>query len=187
MSTTNILDLNNRLDRLEKSSSGGSAAETTYSNTTSGLTATNVQAAIDEIDGVTDNLAGSITDIEGDILAIEGDIDDLEGDVSSLDTRIDTLEVDTGWVQIGTGDTYYRKIGKIVYVRTNIPTQAANDWVTIDTLPEGFRSASVISFCVYVLGSAEVLAKILPTGEIQYARTGVSAQFSIYTSFVADN
>lgn len=181
MSTTNILDLNNRLDRLEKSGSGGgSAAETTYSNTTSGLTATNVQDAIDEIDGVTDNLAGSITDIEGDIVAIEGDIDD-------LDTRIDTLEVDTGWVQIGTGNTYYRKVGKIVYVRTIVPKAATSNWITIDTLPEGYRPISAFNFCIYCFGSAQVIAQILTTGALQYASIGVNTDFPLYASFIADN
>lgn len=87
MPTTNILDLNNRIDKIEKTGIG-SAAETSYSNTTSGLSATNVQSAIDEIDGATDNMSSAITDIEGDILAIEGDVEDLQESDAAINTNI---------------------------------------------------------------------------------------------------
>lgn len=51
MSTTNILDLNNRIDELEKNSGGLTASDVAYDNTDSGLTATNVQEAIDDVSG----------------------------------------------------------------------------------------------------------------------------------------
>lgn len=58
--------IQNSIDLLEKNANGGggsgttSAANVSYDNTTSGLTATNVQAAIDEVAaGITEALTGA--------------------------------------------------------------------------------------------------------------------------------
>jgi hypothetical protein len=55
------------------------AIDVCYDNTTSGLAATNVQDAIDELDASIDSIEGDITTIEGDISTIEGDISTIEG------------------------------------------------------------------------------------------------------------
>ena len=63
------------IDRLEKEiknasgggGGGGTAADVSYDNTSSGLTAGNVQAAIDEIDSNVDTLSGSVTTLSGDV------------------------------------------------------------------------------------------------------------------------
>lgn len=65
MSTTNILDLCNRVDVLEKKhDSGGTAEDTTYDNTDSGLTADTVQGAIDELAGDIDGLSADDIDYD---------------------------------------------------------------------------------------------------------------------------
>lgn len=47
--TTSITNLTSRIETLENASGSGSASSVTYDNTTSGLSASNVQSAIDEI------------------------------------------------------------------------------------------------------------------------------------------
>ena len=42
---------------------GGTAAETSYSNTTSGMTATNVQAAVDEVSGKITTINSNLSDL----------------------------------------------------------------------------------------------------------------------------
>lgn len=103
------------IDLLEKkvensgggSSGGGTAADVSYSNTSSGLVATNVQSAIDEIDGVVDNLLVSVTTLlngtaytttETKIGTFDGL--DLFSCIHKLATAV-TLGIDGAWVPTG--------------------------------------------------------------------------------------
>ena len=107
--------------------------------------------------------------------------------VTSVEDAMDGLTADTGWVHIGTGDTYYRKIGKIVYVRTITPAPVQSSWTTIDTLPVGYRPASIMNFCLYESSTLTANIKVFDTGEIKYVCNVQSASMAIYISFVADN
>jgi hypothetical protein len=51
-----------------------------YDNTTSGLTATDVQGAIDEVEGRLDTAEGSISTAQGDIIQLQTDLSNLELD-----------------------------------------------------------------------------------------------------------
>ncbi|MBK8808400.1 MAG: hypothetical protein IPO21_17935 [Bacteroidales bacterium] len=91
-----------------------------YDNTTSGLSATTTQAAVDEIDTRVDtnegditaidarvttnegditNLENRVTTVEGDITTIEGDITTIEGDISTIEGDITTIEGDISTIE----------------------------------------------------------------------------------------
>lgn len=91
MATTNILDLNNRLEKLENKpgGAGGDAEDIGYDNSTSHLTADNVQAAIDEV--VADIADLSADDVAYDPTAsglqsinVQDAIDEVASDLSGL-------------------------------------------------------------------------------------------------------
>lgn len=107
------------IDLLEKavensgggSGGGGTAVEVSYSNTSSGLVATNVQSAIDEIDASVDTLAGDVTTL-------------LNGHIYS-----ETEQVIGKWID---GSDLYEKVVPIAafpatpYTVTNYPHNIAN-------------------------------------------------------------
>ena len=109
MPTTNILDLNNRLAKLEKKSSGagGAAEDVGYDNSTSHLTADNVQAAIDEVvsdiagldaeDVSYDNTNSGLTatDVQAAIDEVAGDISGISADDVTYDNTDSGLTADT--------------------------------------------------------------------------------------------
>lgn len=110
MPTTNILDLNNRIAKLEKKSgggSGGAAEDIGYDNSTSHLTADNVQAAIDEVVGDIaaldaedvsyDNTDSGLTatDVQAAIDEVAGDIAGLSADDVTYDNTDSGLTADT--------------------------------------------------------------------------------------------
>lgn len=93
MPTTNILDLNNRIEQLEKSGGGsgggGAADDVTYDPTASGLQATNVQDAIDE---VASDLSGlSADDVTYDNTDSGLSSDTVQGAIDETVNKIDTL------------------------------------------------------------------------------------------------
>lgn len=75
------------------------AESVAYDGTTSGLTATNVQDAIDEIDASVDAVNTTITNIQSDITDIQWDITNIQGDITNIQTDIteikDIVEVET--------------------------------------------------------------------------------------------
>lgn len=93
MSTTNILDLNNRVDALENRPDAGATADTVkYNPTASHIEATNVQDAIDE-------LSGEIAGLSADDVSYDGTDSGLSSVTvqSAIDetvNKIDTLEAD---------------------------------------------------------------------------------------------
>lgn len=68
------------------SAAGAAAADTSYSNATSGLTATNVQDAIDEVEGRLDIAESDITGKQDDVITTRGDI--IVGNSSNVAARI---------------------------------------------------------------------------------------------------
>lgn len=109
MPTTNILDLNNRLAKLENKpgGAGGDAEDIGYDNSTSHLTADNVQAAIDEVVGditgldaedvAYDNTDSGLTatDVQAAIDEVAGDISGLSADDVSYDNTDSGLTAET--------------------------------------------------------------------------------------------
>ena len=109
MPTTNILDLNNRLSKLENKpgGTGGDAEDIGYDNSTSHLTADNVQAAIDEVVGditgldaedvAYDNTDSGLTatDVQAAIDEVAGDISGLSADDVSYDNTDSGLTAET--------------------------------------------------------------------------------------------
>lgn len=218
MSTTNILDLNNRIDELEKNSGGGGSADSakrsdiatefsTETNYTAGnfvyyegklyqFNADHSAGAWDPTDvvesNVTDQIVSNASAIAG-LTASDVAYDNTDSGLTATDVQGAVDEVaaeamaDTGWLQIGTNDTYYRKIGKIVYVRTITPSAVAGSWTTIDILPVGYRPASVINLCLYTAASLTANIKVYDTGEIKYVCNVQDASIPIYINFIADN
>ena len=83
-------------ETVEFSKSGDIDAEdVNYDNTTSELQATNVQAAIDEIDTSVDDVKGDITDIQGDITNIQWDITNIQGDITEIKNIIEVETMPT--------------------------------------------------------------------------------------------
>jgi len=70
------------------------AASVTYDNTTSGLTATDVQSAIDELDGDLDTLSGTVSTLAGDITTLQGDVTTIQGDITTIEGDITTIQGD---------------------------------------------------------------------------------------------
>ena len=71
----------NKLDNL-------SAGTTTYDNTTSGLSATNVQGAIDELDGSVDTLSTKITTLENADITLSSTLTAGQTSLTFTDARI---------------------------------------------------------------------------------------------------
>lgn len=75
------------------------AESVAYDGTTSELTATNVQDAIDEIDASVDVVNTTITNIQSDITDIQWDITNIQEDITNIQTDIteikDIVEVET--------------------------------------------------------------------------------------------
>lgn len=95
MSTTNILDLCNRVDELEKKhDSGGTAEDTTYDNTDSGLTADTVQGAIDELAGDIDGLSADDIDYDNTDSGLTADTVQGALDEIIIPTVIKTITAD---------------------------------------------------------------------------------------------
>jgi len=63
-----------------------------YDNATSGLTATDVQGAIDEVDAKADVNAGGINTLDGRVTSNDTDISNLSGRITSNDGDISTLQ-----------------------------------------------------------------------------------------------
>jgi len=89
----------------------GAAADVTYTNTTSGMTATNVQAAIDELDGRVDSLVGGMRyngDISTATATLNGTTNDIRpGDIylASGGFQIGSTSVEAGDMIVYKGDT----------------------------------------------------------------------------------
>ncbi|MDG1573174.1 hypothetical protein OZ410_12660, partial [Robiginitalea sp. M366] len=96
----NSIDLSGYLDNTDDQT----AAEVTYSNATSGLTATDVQAAIDEVAaGSTDDQTISLT---GNTLAIEsGNSVDLSGYLDNTDAQTLSTDGTAGNISVSGGNT----------------------------------------------------------------------------------
>jgi len=70
------------------------AIDVVYDNTTSGLTATDVQSAIDELDGDLDTLSGTVSTLAGDITTLQGDVTTIQGDITTIEGDITTIQGD---------------------------------------------------------------------------------------------
>lgn len=66
---------------------------------------------------------------------------------STVGDALDGLTEGTGWVQIGTTGTYYRKVGDVVWVKGQ--GVISSTWGLIATLPEGYRPSIDIFRCLY--------------------------------------
>jgi hypothetical protein len=71
----------------------------------------------------------------------------------------------TGWVQIGTTGTYYRKVGDVVWVKGH-GLISTSGWGLIATLPDGYRPTIDIYQCLYVDATHQRSIKIQSDGNI---------------------
>jgi len=81
----------------------GAAADVSYTNTTSGMTATDVQAAIDELDGRVDSLVGGMR-YNGDINTTTAPVNTSTGDIRSGDIYLAAGPITIGTTSVEAGD-----------------------------------------------------------------------------------
>lgn len=65
-------------------------------------------------------------------------------------TSVEDALNDSGWKRLSTY-IYYRKIGKVVYVKTFVTGDliTASTWGTFGTLPSGYRPVNMVNVCLY--------------------------------------
>lgn len=97
----------------------GAASDVTYTNTTSGMTAQNVQAAIDELDGRVDSLVGGMR-YNGDISSASATVNTTTGDVRPGDIYLASGAFTIGTTSVEAGDM-------IVYKGTTSQSAVALD------------------------------------------------------------
>ena len=131
---------------------GGSASQTSYSNTTSGLTATNVQDAIDEVDGIVDNLNVATT----------------------------LTVTTTGWTSDTTsqsGTTLYKKQVSVTHVYVDAPTVdigAGTGYVLPTTAEQESYDLIQYATCDSAVPCIYLYASDVPTTSFYIKVTGVS-------------
>ena len=81
----------------------GAASDVSYTNSTSGMTATNVQAAIDELDGRVDSLVGGMR-YNGDINSTTAPVNTSTGDIRSGDIYLAAGPITIGTTSVEAGD-----------------------------------------------------------------------------------
>lgn len=97
----------------------GAASDVSYTNSTSGMTAQNVQAAIDELDGRVDSLVGGMR-YNGDILTASATVNTSTGDVRPGDIYLASGAFTIGTTSVEAGDM-------IVYKGTTSQSDVALD------------------------------------------------------------
>lgn len=114
--------------------------------------------------------------------------------ILDLNNRIDELEKNSGgsadsdWTRLDTSSVYYRKIGKIVYVRAEITEAYSQGWSTLATLPVGYRPILNVMFSLYSSTATVINCRVTSGGEVQYVTSGtISGTYTLYTNFIADN
>ena len=116
-----------------------------YSNTQSGLAATNAQAAIDEVEGRVDTAESGIGSLQSAMTAAQGDIDDLEAG-----NAVTTLSVNlTGWTSDTTsqsGTTLYKKQISVNNVYVESPTVDIGSSGVLPTVAEQ-ESYNLLQYC----------------------------------------
>lgn len=165
MGTTNILDLNNRLAKVEKEN----VAQNSYTSLKNKP----------KINGVTLTGNKSLADIGAAAAADLGELTDLTTtDKSSVVAAINEVSEDTGWVQIETTGIYYRKIGKIVSVKGVLRNSQDNEWTVKATLPSGFRpdSSGIYRCLMYTSNTSFKSMYIGANGNIS-VRGGADVEF----------
>ena len=98
-------------DHIDQMSDAHDATAISFSNIVSGMVATTVQGAIDEVEGRVDTAESDISSLEGrmdtaesDINALEGRMDTAESDINSLEGRMDTAESDINALESDVAD-----------------------------------------------------------------------------------
>ena len=81
----------------------GAASDVSYTNSTSGMTATDVQAAIDELDGRVDSLVGGMR-YNGDINSTTAPVNTSTGDIRSGDIYLAAGPITIGTTSVEAGD-----------------------------------------------------------------------------------
>ena len=101
-----------------------SASSVTYSNTSSGMVATNVQAAIDEVEGRVDTAEGSITSLSGRMTTAEGNITNNNTAQNNKHKVTSKSVATTGWTAdtaSQSGTTLYKKTISLSHVYITSP------------------------------------------------------------------
>lgn len=111
-----------------------SAAEVPYSNTTSGLTATDVQAAIDEIDGTLDGLAnGMVFKGDHDVGGGGGPVNFPGGGTAEIGDFYVIVNAAPGGTTLGTSNPVVVHTGDNVVASSNNASETDGaDWVKLD-------------------------------------------------------
>lgn len=124
-------------EKIEVQDSNADAEDIAYDNTTSGLTATNVQDAIDEIDTSVDTINTTIDTIEGDITDIKNIVE-----VTTIDTP--TAEDEGNIIQYK-GETTANFTQGYFYKCIEDPENPGTyEWVRIDVQPASSWTADII-------------------------------------------
>lgn len=132
--TTNILDLNNRLEKVEKEN----VAQNSYTSLKNkpkinSVTLTGNKTLADLGVAATSDITDINTAI-GDISDLDTTATDLVGAINEVNDKLD----DTGWIQIDTSGVFYRKIDNVVAIRgETLPNTTS--WTLLATLPQGCR------------------------------------------------
>lgn len=173
MGTTNILDLNNRLTKVEKEN----VAQNNY-NSLKNRPKINGNLLTGDKTGAQLGLAES-QDI-ADINTAIGNMSDLSTTATNLVGAINEVNEDTGWIQIESSGVSYRKIGSMVTLRGT--TQSSSGWTTLCTLPSNIRPASDIMRAIRALSDYATLY-ITQSGDVN-VQSNVSAQIGFQESFL---
>lgn len=135
--------------------SGGSttAANVSYDNTDSGLTAETVQAAIDEIDGTLDTATGNISTLSGKVTALEG---------KAAGVCFDSSNVIQATAEIQTSASYTATEDCVVLFDFIIPTNTAAsismDSISIFTMYSGSQLMEYVDTLFLPAGKSITMA-----------------------------
>ena len=150
---------------------GGTAADVSYDNTDSGLTAETVQAAIDEVDGNVDTLSGTVTTLSGDVSDLK------EGHLYST-----TEKVIGKWTD---GSDVYEKV---IVFETSVAVQLNATWVSTGVDATGINEliSATVKSQKFILNTVSVLIdanlfKLTTVGNMGSGTVNASSMIVRYT------
>ena len=86
---------------------------------------------------------------------------------------------DTGWLDISTGIGKYRRKNGHVTVDVNKSMSVTGSWVTIGSVPEGFRPATGLYFTGIPSSGVGISLYISASGDIQVKAVGSTGTYSV--------
>ena len=166
MGTTNILDLNNRLEKVEKEN----IAQNSYTSLKNkpkinNVTLTGNKSSADLGLAAASDITGLQAEI-GDLASLSTtDKDAIVSAINEVNGNVTDATADSGWLT--NNNISYRKIGNYVTVRCekNIG-ETTQSWVNAGTLPEGYRPSTTIYNASYTSNATAGIYRITNNGSV---------------------